>query len=58
MSDCSYMLLNINALKNKEESCGKKNTAFDIAGQFGSCIYILLKRVFIQSPRLQVVSHQ
>ena len=36
----------------------KKNTAFDIAGQFGSCIYILLKRVFIQSPRLQVVSHQ
>jgi len=24
MSDCSYMLLNINALKNKEESCGKK----------------------------------
>ncbi len=24
MSDCSYMLLNINALKNKEESCEKK----------------------------------
>lgn len=42
MSGCSYMLLNINALKIKKEyPATKKNTAFGIVGQFKSCIHLL-----------------